>query len=294
MVKKPSLSQPAIDVFKARFGDKKIFSQALMPVRGDKGFRKLDYDFAKSLDADAIIKKCKENGFNAFGLVVKDTDGATLSSTKSGWNPTGIDTAKLFEEACQRYEMFYILSVTNMNDAFRGAVHPESVSIHIKNGEPSTHDEGEMRVDIPAGKTLEEMRQLIPFLTGRKDEISGKARGARGTGYIPTTSFHCPRSEHAEYMISIVKELVKNYHVDGVFADYIRYDGAYTDLCGCPRCQKAFAEQHPGKPMGKGKAWFDFKEDTIAEYGKRFNAAVKETDPDVITGWFNLPGPKLF
>jgi hypothetical protein len=294
MVSKPTLNPAAIDVFKARFGDKKIFSQALMPVRGDKGFRKLDYDFAKNLDADAIIKKCRDGGFNAFGLVVKDTDGATLSNTKVGWNPNNVDSAKLFEEACQRYKMFYILSVTNMNDAYRGAVHPESVSVHIKTGQPSTHKEGEMRVDIPAGKTLEEMRKLIPFLTDQKEEAAGKSRGARGVGYIPTTSFHCPRSEHIDYMISIVQELVKNYHVDGIFADYIRYDGSYTDLCGCPRCQKAFAEQHPGKKMGGSKQWYDFKEDTIAEYGRKFNDAIKGVDDKVITGWFNLPGPKLF
>jgi hypothetical protein len=138
------------------------------------------------------------------------------------------------------------------------------------------------------------MRQLIPFLTDQKVEAAGKARGARGVGYIPTTSFHCPRSEHIDYMISIVQELVKNYHVDGIFADYIRYDGSYTDLCGCPRCRKAFAEQHPGKKMGRSKQWYDFKEDSIAEYGRKFNDAIKAVDEKVITGWFNLPGPKLF
>ncbi|MBN2149808.1 MAG: hypothetical protein JW839_00050 [Candidatus Lokiarchaeota archaeon] len=294
MVKKPTLSPAAIDVFKARFGKGKLFAQALMPVRGDSGFRKLDYDFAKTLDADAIIKKCRDNGFNAFGLVVKDTDGATLSDTKVGWNPTGVDSARRFEEACQRYEMSYILSVTNMNDAYRGAVHPESVSVHIKSGRPSTHKEGEMRVDIPPGKDLAAMRDLIPFLTDEKEEAAGKSRGARGVGYIPTTSFHCPRSEHIDYMIALVKELVRNYHVDGIFADYIRYDGRYTDLCGCHRCREAFAAKYPGKRVGRGKEWYDFKEDNIAEYGRKFNAAIKGVDPNVVTGWFNLPGPKLF
>ncbi|HME52633.1 MAG TPA: alpha-L-fucosidase [Candidatus Lokiarchaeia archaeon] len=296
---KPTISPAALGIFKERIGDKKMFSQALMPVRGEKGFRKLTYEFAKTLDADAIAKKCADHGLNGFGLVVKDTDGATVWKTEAGWNPTGIDMVQDFQDACQRYNLFFTLSVTSMNDAYRGAVHPESVSIHAKKGKhykagaPATHKEGEMRVDIPEGMTLDDMQKLIPFLTSEKEEVAGKSRGSRGTGYIPLTSFHCPRSEHVDYMLSLVKELVTNYHPDAVFADYIRYDGSYTDLCDCPRCRDTFGSQYPGKKMGS-REWKDFREDNIADYGKKFNATVKEVDEKIITGWFNLPAPKIF
>jgi len=151
-----------------------------------------------------------------------------------------------------------------------------------------------MRVDISEGKTLEDMRKLIPFLTEEKQTITGKARANRGSGYIPLTSFHCPRSEHVDYMVKLVAELARNYKADAIFADYIRYDGQYTDLCGCPRCRAAFAEKSPGKRIIWSKQWKDFREDTIAEYGRRFNAAVKEVDEKIVTGWFNLPAPKIF
>lgn len=286
-----------------------------MPIRGPEGFRKLDYEYcANELDPEAIMKKVAENGFNAFGLVVKDTDGATISNTKVGWNPTGRDLVKEFEELCQKYDIYYILSITNMNDAYRGWKTTDgyntkgTVSVHMRGtkkheaGSIAVHNEGEMRVDLPEGVSFKEMQEKIPFLTENIDESVGAGRGARGQGYIPLTSFHCPRSEHIDYMIDLVQELVKNYKVDGIFADYIRYDGSYTDLCGCERCRSAFAEKYPGKKIYKkalGKFWYtkewrDFREDNIATYGKKFNDAIKEADEECVTGWFNLPMLKLF
>ncbi|MHA1370708.1 MAG: family 10 glycosylhydrolase [Promethearchaeota archaeon] len=310
-MKKPVLTDIQLDLFRQRFGEKKIFAQCLMPVRGPSGFRKLDYDFTLQINPDAMIKKIMDCGFNAFALVVKDTDGALISKTKVGWNPTGRDLVAEFSEVCEKNNIAFMLSVTSMNDAYRGWKTPNTVSIHIRDattfeklifkdhhkaGELATHKEGEMRVDIPEGMTFQEMKEKIPFLTEEIDENVGAGRGQRGRGYIPLTSFHCPRSEHVNYLIDIVTELAKNYNVDGIFADYIRYDGAYTDLCGCERCIKAFAEKYPKKKnkIMKCKEWKDFREDNIAEYGKKFNDAIKSIDDKIITGWFNLPGPKLF
>lgn len=295
-----------LDVLKKRSGNKKLFFQALMPVRGPGGFRKLDYEFAKSLDAGTIVKKVADHGFNGFGLVVKDTDGALLSKTKVGWNPTGRDLVQEFQELCQRHGLIYILSVTCFNDAYmgwkstNGYTTSGTVSVHITGkkgkhaaGDIAVHDEGEMRVDLPEGRTLGSMQEEIPFLSAKFDGVVGQSRGSRGHGYVPRTSFHCPRSEHAGYIVDIVTELARNYAIDGIFADYIRYDGSYTDLCGCERCKTAFHERHPGMKL-QGNAWHDFREDNIAAFGKRFNDAIKAVNPEIMTGWFNLTGPKLF
>ena len=311
----PLLNKQQLSLFKERFGNKKFFAQALMPIRGPEGFRKLDYEYAKEqLDPETIIKKCVDNGFNSFGLVVKDTDGATLADTNVGWNPTGRDLVKEFEELCQKYDLVYILSVTNMNDAYRGwkttdgYLNNGTVSVHMRHtkkheaGQAAVHREGEMRVDLPEGVSLEEMMKKIPFLTDEIDAEVGAARGARGKGYVPLTAFHCPNSDHIDYMMDLINELVRNYQVDGIFADYIRYDGGYTDLCGCERCRSKFEEKYPGKEIYKkignkflySKEWRDFREESIAAYGKKFNSAIKKADPECVTGWFNLPGPKLF
>ena len=297
--------------FKKRFGNKKVFAQCLMPVRGPEGFRKLDYDFPNQIDPEEIIRTIKKNGFNAFALVVKDTDGATLADTPHSWNPSGRDLTKEFAEICEDQNMAFFLSFTCMNDAYRGWQHPETVSVHIKGGtlkigdyekeryEPGsigTHYEGEMRVDIPEGMTFEEMKKKIPFLTEKQDKKKGAARSARGQGYIPLTSFHCPRSEHVDYLLTLVKELAKKYKVDGILADYIRYHHGFRDFCGCERCRTAFAEKYPHKAdrIMKSKEWWDFREDNIAEFGKKFNDTVKSVDEDIVTGWFNLPGPRIY
>ncbi len=301
-----SFNAAKMELFKKRFGNKKLFFQTLMPVRGPGGFRKLDYEYARTLDAEFIIRKLVDHGFDGFGLVAKDTDGALVSNTNVGWNPTGRDLVKEFEELCQKYNFIFILSITNFNDAYRGWYTTDgykndgTVSVHIKGrkngynaGTIAVHNEGEMRVDLPDGKTLGDLQKQIPFLTDLLDDRTGKSRAARGHGYIPRTAFHCPRSEHVEYMLDIVRELAGKYQLDGIFADYIRYDGSYTDLCGCERCRTAFAERNPGGKV-LSKAWHEFREDNIADFGKRFNDAIKGANEELVTGWFNLPGPDLF
>ncbi len=302
MKNNPMLTEIQVEPFRQRFGTKKIFAQCLMPIRGPHGFRKLDYEFVDQINPTEIISKIVDHGYNAFGLVVKDTDGATLSKTKVGWNPTGRDLVEEFSEICQKRNLIFFLSITNMNDAYRGALHPETVSVHIKNGktfkkgDPGIHNEGEMRVDLPEGVSFAEMQQKIPFLTDQIDARVGAARSARGKGYIPLTAFHCPRSEHGEYMIDLIKEITSNYHVDGILADYIRYSTDYFDYCGCDRCRKAYALQYPenNPEKLKGKDWHRFRMNNIIEYGTKFNQAIKSVDENILTGWFNLPGPRIY
>lgn len=302
MTKQLLLNEAQMASFRQRLGDKKTFAQCLMPIRGPHGFRKLDYDYPNQIDPTAIINKIVDCGFNAFALVVKDTDGATIANTQHSWNPSGRDLTKEFAEICQKRNLGFFLSFTDMNDAYRGYTNPETVSVHYKDGKDhkagdvGTHREGEMRVDLPYGVTFEEMKKRIPFLTEEYDDKPGPARADRGVGYVPMTSFHCPRSEHTDYLLTLVKELLQKYPVDGIFADYIRYHHGYTDLCACPRCRNAFAEKYPQKKdkIMKCSEWWDFREDNIVDFGHRFQATVKAIDEQIITGWFNLPGPSIY
>ncbi len=299
-----SIDPQKIEAVKKKFGAEKIFAMGLMPVRGPIGFRKLDYDFAeKELNVKEIMDKLEECHFNILGLVIKDTDGACIWDTKAGWNPTNRDILGEFCDAAQERNMGLIVSFTSMNDAYQGAIHPERVSVHgrevkhsgkiYKIGEISTHEEGEMRVDLPPGVSLEVYKEKIPFLTDKRDEKIGKSRGARGKGYIPLTSFMCPNSEHVDYLLDLAREVVKNYPIKGFFADYIRYDGDFTDLCACSRCVSAFREKYGEKPkILSSKEWLDFREDTIADYARKLHDVIKKENADCISGWFCLPGPK--
>ena len=289
---------------KNNFGVEKFLGMGLMPIRGPKGFRKLDYEFARTqLNIKEVMNKLYDNHINVLGLVIKDTDGACVWDTKIGWNPIQRDILGEFCDVGDDYNIKLIVSFTSMNDAYQGAIHPERVSVHGRSGKKngrefhegqiSTHPEGEMRVDLPQMTSIDEYREVIPFLTHNLDERIGKARGARGKGYIPTTSFMCPNSEHVDYLLHLAEEVVKNYPIRGFFADYIRYDSGYTDLCACNRCIEEFRVKFGTKPkLLNSKEWYDFKVNTITNYAIKLHKTIKKCDKNCISGWFCLPGPK--
>jgi hypothetical protein len=286
------------------FGVKNIFAMGLMPVRGANGFRKLDYEFAeKHLNVIEIMDKLVKHHFNVFGLVIKDTDGACVWDTEVGWNPTGRDILGEFCDASKDRDIKMMVSFTSMNDAYQGVKNPERVSVHGKSGKKSgikynkgdisTHDEGEMRIDLPEGTSLEEYLEKIPFLTERYDIERGKSRGSRGRGLIPTTSFMCPNSDHVDYLLQLTQEVIKGYPINGFFADYIRYDGAFTDLCCCKRCRARFSEFFgPKAKILTSHEWYEFKSNTIADYARKLQEVIKNTDSKCTSGWFCLPGPR--
>ena len=282
----------------------KIYAMALMPVRGPKGFRKLDYEFAKnSLNVISVMNKLEECHFNTFGLVIKDTDGACTWDTSAGWNPINRDLLGEFCDAGKDRNIQIMVSFTSMNDAYQGHVNPERVSVHGKNGkkfgkmyhkgEISTHNAHEMRIDLPNGFSFEEYQKKVPFLTNKRDEKIGKKRSERGSGLIPTESFMCPNSAHVDYLVDLIKEVVKNYPIKAFTADYIRYDGYFKDVCACPRCIQMFRTEFGEKAkILKGNDWIEFKTNTIASYAKEVQLAVKNIDKNCLTGWYSQVGPK--
>ena len=298
------LESDKIKTLTSTFDANQIFAMGLMPVRGPKGFRKLDYEFAnKKSNVIEIMDKLETHHFNVFGLVIKDTDGACVWDTKVGWNPVGRDILGEFCDAGKDRNIRLMVSFTSMNDAYQGVIHPERVSIHgksgkksgikYKKGDISTHEEGEMRIDLPEGVSLQEYQEKIPFLTNKYDIQQGKSRGSRGKGLISSTSFMCPNSKHVDYLLNLTEEVVKNYSVGGFLADYIRYDGAFTDLCCCDRCIEKFTTNYGNKAkILKSQEWYRFKSETIAEYAQKLQTVIKKTRIDCTSGWFCLPGPK--
>jgi len=103
----------------------------------------------------------------------------------------------------------------------------------------------------------------------------------------------CPNSEHINYLLELAKEIIKNYRIKGFFADYIRYDGAFTDLCACNRCVQKFRSNYGNKPkLLKSNEWYDFKAETIANYAQKLHDTIKSANKECVSGWFCLPGPK--
>ena len=286
------------------FGANKIYAMGVMPVRGSRGFRKLDYEFAENdLNVNKIMNKLEESHFNTIGVVIKDTDGACTWNTKIGWNPMKRDILGEFCDAGKDRNIRIIVSFTSMNDAYQGHLYSERVSVHGKDGEKyskaylkgeiSTHLEDEMRIDLPEGVSFREYQTKIPFLTDQVDEKAGKSRETRGKGLMPFTSFMCPNSAHVDYLLALTEEVVKNYPINGFFADYIRYDEAFVDLCACYRCISKFRLNFGERAkLLRSKEWYDFKSENIVEYGMKLHNKIKASNSNCISGWFCLPGPK--
>jgi uncharacterized lipoprotein YddW (UPF0748 family) len=66
------------------------------------------------------------------------------------------------------------------------------------------------------------------------------------------TPWACPASEKVrEYKLSIFREIMDNYDVDGVHMDYIRYN--LDNVCFCPRCRSQFKEKTGTDPVDIGR-----------------------------------------
>lgn len=73
----------------------------------------------------------------------------------------------------------------------------------------------------------------------------------------------------ADYLSSLVKELVGNYDIDGIHFDYIRY----------PEHAKSYPDKNIHKQHGKGKRLDDWRRDNINRLVSRLFDEVKELKP---------------
>lgn len=76
-----------------------------------------------------------------------------------------------------------------------------------------------------------------------------------------------PRTD--DYLLSIVEEIVKNYDVDGIHFDYIRY----------PSNTGVFPDDGLYRQYGKGKSRADWRRDNITRFVSKAYSLVKEEKP---------------
>ena len=62
----------------------------------------------------------------------------------------------------------------------------------------------------------------------------------------------CPNSPYREYLISIIKEILDNYEVDGFYFD----EPSFQSWCNCENCKKKFSDQFH-KPLPTEEKWGD-------------------------------------
>jgi len=88
-----------------------------------------------------------------------------------------------------------------------------------------------------------------------------------------------PSSEkHLKRIISIIREILEKYNVDGIQLDRIRLPGNAHIL---PITEKEFREEYGLAPSQDWKKWIDFKADKLTTFVKKIREAIKEFNPDI-------------
>ncbi|NET40257.1 MAG: family 10 glycosylhydrolase [Cyanothece sp. SIO1E1] len=97
-----------------------------------------------------------------------------------------------------------------------------------------------------------------------------------------------------DHMISVIEECVRNYAVDGINLDYIRYFGNYRGYN--PRALKRFYQQSgiEGRPGIEDEAWSQFKRDQVSHFVRRCAITVWTLRPEATfsvnaVGWGAAP-----
>jgi len=100
----------------------------------------------------------------------------------------------------------------------------------------------------------------------------------------------CPSNpKNRKYELDAIKELVRNYDIDGVQLDYIRYHG--SEWCFCDSCRKAFQKEvmrrfrdWPEPVLEDGehfKEYRDFRRGLITSFVRETRKAIKRIKPEV-------------
>ncbi len=84
-----------------------------------------------------------------------------------------------------------------------------------------------------------------------------------------------------DYIVSVVVDLVKNYDVDGIHLDYIRYPG--SEFGYAPASVEAFnrAKGRKGIPSNNDPAWQQWRRDQVTELVKRIYKTMNSLNPRV-------------
>ncbi len=100
----------------------------------------------------------------------------------------------------------------------------------------------------------------------------------------------CPSNpKNRKYELDAIRELVRNYDIDGFHLDYIRFNG--NEWCFCPSCRKAFQKSVRRKlkdwpaPVVEGgkyeQRYLEFRRDLITSFVRETRKAIKKIKPEM-------------
>ena len=105
------------------------------------------------------------------------------------------------------------------------------------------------------------------------------------------------KPEVVEYEVSIVREIVENYNVDGIILDYIRFpEREYGETCYCKYCRSKFEEEYGTDPIELKERepladkWDDWRRERVSLLVKRISEEVHKLGADLKLGAYFYAG----
>jgi uncharacterized lipoprotein YddW (UPF0748 family) len=90
----------------------------------------------------------------------------------------------------------------------------------------------------------------------------------------------CPaKAEVRQYNLDLILEIVRNYDVDGIHLDYIRYEN--QSFCYCDYCKSEFKKETGLDPMPTSPAWIEWRAEQITSFVQNVSATVKSVTPHI-------------
>jgi uncharacterized lipoprotein YddW (UPF0748 family) len=96
----------------------------------------------------------------------------------------------------------------------------------------------------------------------------------------PSPNWACPaKAEVRQYNLDLILEIVRNYDVDGIHLDYIRYEN--QSFCYCDYCKSEFKKETGLDPMPTSPAWIEWRAKQITSFVQNVSATVKGVAPHI-------------
>jgi len=98
--------------------------------------------------------------------------------------------------------------------------------------------------------------------------------------------------------LRLIKSIIDNYHIDGIWLDFIRYPCHWEEIrskniaeyCFCQNCLNKFKKDEGGK--SEGKKWVQWKCNQITNFVGEIHRLIDRSGKDIKLGMFSVPWRK--
>lgn len=219
------------------------------------------WDFKSPGDVEKIIRNCSEYGFNNIFFQVRGNATAYYESKYEpwaweltgkdpsalgqypGWDPlqTAIDAANLYDVKLHAY--------LNVYPGWRGKTPPPS-----------------------------NIRQVYTTHKNWFGRNEGGEYQPLGEDYVTV----CPGIPAVrDYLEKVFLQVVKDYAIDGIHLDYVRYYNDLGEYSLDPVSIKIFQQKHKVHPIESPELWSQYKRDAVTDLVRRIYQGTKKLKPSV-------------